>query len=242
MKKQQLVILHGWSLESDPIERWQPFLSALEYLQVQPVFLRLPGFGEYQLAEPWSLDMYVAWVEQQLPTKQTAILLGHSFGGQIAIRLAAKQTNQIDGLVLLGASGIRSQTWTARLKRRTWKTVASIGKAVTKSERARHVLYAVIGEKDYLRSTPVMRQTMTNVLSVDTQDDAARITVPTLLVWGEQDATTPVWIAERYHRLISGSTLELIAGARHAPHVTHTDSTSLLVAEFCDKVVAHRTR
>lgn len=232
MKKQRVILLHGWSLDNQIQQKWQPFCDALERLNLDPELLILPGFADTPITEPWTLDMYVSWVLQQLPNKQPVVVLGHSFGGQLAIRLAAEHPDRVSQLILIGAAGIRSQSVLAKLKRSTWKTVAKVGRAITQSERARHALYALVGERDYLRSSPLMRQTMSNVLAQDTQDDAARITAPTLLIWGEFDSTTPLWIARRYQRLIAGSQLELIHQARHAPHFSHVDATTLCVGAF----------
>lgn len=235
MKKPQVYVLHGWSLATDVKLNWQPFIKSLEEHSFAVSFLCLPGFNGHLINEPWSLDMYVDWVEQQLPTEERVIVIGHSFGGQIAIRLASKYPEKIKYLVIIGAAGIRPQDFLSKAKRKTWKTVAKLGQVLTRSERARFLLYGIIGERDYLESSPIMRATMALVLEQDTQDDAARIQAPSLIIWGSDDRTTPLWIGKRYHLLIKNSMIDIIADARHSPHFSHPDEVVLRINKFASK-------
>ena len=67
-----------------------------------------------------------------------------------------------------------------------------------------------------------MRQTMANLGSVDLSIILEKINVPTLIVWGENDTTTPLENGKLMHEKIQGSRMVVIRGAKHSPHITHT--------------------
>ncbi len=67
----------------------------------------------------------------------------------------------------------------------------------------------------------------------DQRDLLARIAVPTLLVWGELDARSPLRIAEQFERAIPDSKLVLIPGAGHMSNLERPDQFNQPVREFC---------
>ena len=87
-----LVLLHGWGSNTelfDGIYR----LASPQYRVIGPDF---PGAGQSEEpAEPMDLDDYVSFVEKFLaaaaPEEQEMIFLGHSHGGRVMIRLAARR-------------------------------------------------------------------------------------------------------------------------------------------------------
>ncbi|WP_447007515.1 alpha/beta fold hydrolase [Saccharothrix isguenensis] len=66
----------------------------------------------------------------------------------------------------------------------------------------------------------------------DYVDSLSRVTVPTLVVVGEEDEYTPVAVAERMHRTIPGSTLTVIPGAAHMPNLERPDEFTDAVERF----------
>lgn len=230
MKKTKIYLLHGWAVDANNQLKWQPLIDQLALLDIEAVFLSLPGLST-PLAEVWNLDNFVSWVLEQLPLEPVA-LLGHSFGGQLAIKLAAKHPDRVRQLILIASAGIRDQSLKAKAKRIGFGMLAKLGKLITKSQNARKLLYQVIGEQDYLNASPTLRQTMTRVITTDVQDEAARVQVSTLMIWGGRDRVTPPWMGRKFHRLIKNSRLEIIAPARHSPQFTHTGEVAGLIEHF----------
>ncbi len=64
-----------------------------------------------------------------------------------------------------------------------------------------------------------MRVMIHALAEADLRDALPRIAVPTLLIWGEEDARSPLSVAEDLHSRISGSRLVVIPGAGHLSHV-----------------------
>jgi pimeloyl-ACP methyl ester carboxylesterase len=253
-----LFILHGWTIAAGSQAKWEPFLASLKNNLQRPitlVFLPLPGLS-HPLNEEWHLDDYVQWLDDQiqkhlihnhqiqnhhirdprakLTDDEQIFLLGHSFGGQISIRFAATHPDLISKLILIDASGMRDRRWWARLKRALFWTIAKVGKVFFQQAGLRRLLYKLAGEQDYQQASPMLRQTMKNVLNEEIVNDLPNLQVPTLLVWGEKDTQTPLRHGRYYAQLITRSKLVVIPEARHSPHFTHVGATAKAVSEFCD--------
>ena len=102
-----LIILHGWGKYTGS---WASVIDILEKGGLSVFYPPLPGLDEKRpLFKPWTLDDYVAWAENYIKQKQldSFFILGHSFGGRIAIKLAAKNPKWLRGLILVSAAGIR---------------------------------------------------------------------------------------------------------------------------------------
>jgi len=192
----------------------------------------LPGFGaEPEPDRPWSVDDYADWVEQwlalELPASSSQLLLlGHSHGGRIAIKLATRPqlpatSYQLQHLYLCAAAGIRHRS----LKRIFGRILAGIGRVLfaipglSKLEPfAKKMLYKILREHDYERASPVMKLTHAKVTAEDLTPLLAKITVPTDLFWGENDTYTPVKDGYTMHNAIRGSVLHTFAATRHRVH------------------------
>ncbi len=225
----QLYVLHGWSVSLDNRAKWQGLIDQLKDFKIECQFVPLPGLDS-QLDQVWQIDDYVSYLFKQIPDK--ASILGHSMGGQLAMRLAATHSEKVAKLILVDNSGIRSQKLPAKLKRLTFYAAAKVGRLFIKSQKARGLLYFLARESDYLKADPILRQTMANLLAHDSTQDAIKITCPTLIVWGKEDKVTPLWIGQRINRLIGRSQLKIIDGARHSPQFTHPNQVAEQVMTF----------
>lgn len=223
-------ILHGWAVDYQNHLKWQPLLSALAQRQVSAEFLKLPGLST-PLDRAWSLDEYVAWTLEQLPARPVT-LVGHSFGGQLALRLAALHPDRVQRLILIDSSGLRDRRLHAELKRRVFWLLAKLGRPIFKAAWARKVLYRLARERDYFNAPLVMRQTMSQVLGQEIRQDLANVKAPTLILWGEQDRVTPLRNAELLHRNLPGSQLVIIPEARHSPQFTHVPQVADQIYTF----------
>ena len=80
---------------------------------------------------------------------------------------------------------------------------------------------------DSLRvALPVMAET-------DLRDLLPRITVPTLLIWGEKDARSPLSVARQFEQAIADATLVVIPGAGHVSNLELPEAFNDAVREFC---------
>lgn len=225
-----IYILHGWAIDAENEKKWQNFRLLLEEKGFKTVFLPIPGLTT-ELQEVWSLDTYVLWLSKELPN-EPVILLGHSFGGQIASRFTAQNNERVKKLILIDSAGMIDRSLKKVLKRVVFGSVAKVGKLFFKHELLRKLLYKLAREQDYLNANPTQRQTMANVISTEVIDDLGGITCPTVIIWGRNDMATPVQFADMFHSKIKGSKLHIIDDARHSPQFTHAVQTVQIIGDF----------
>ena len=223
MKK--IFILHGWTYATD---KWQDFITCLKSNGFEPVLLNIPGLTA-ETDRVWTLDNYVEWLKKALGSEK-AIIIGHSNGGRIALAFAAKYSDKLKHLILIDSAGIHHNEFFLRLKRLVFGIVAKIGKKITSSEKWRALLYKAARESDYANATPQTRQTMVNLISSNLTSQLSKITVSTLIIWGQYDQSTPLSDGTLIHQLIQNSKLSVVDGAKHSPQFTHTQ-------EVCKKIL-----
>lgn len=214
----KVLILHGWTYS---IEKWSPFIKALKDKGFNPELLTIPGLTE-KLESVWNINNYVEWLLKKIK-KEKVILLGHSNGGRILLSFAIKYPEKVKHLILIDSAGIYHNELPIRLKRFVFKTIANIGRRITKSESLRKTLYKLSRESDYEKASPIVKQTMVNLITFDISSFLSKVKIPTLIIWGGQDKATPLSDGKLMHKLIKGSKLFIIKSARHSPQFTHVD-------------------
>lgn len=227
-----MLILHGWG---DSSQGWLVFGRAMSH-DYAVYLLDLPGFGGSQApSAAWGLDEYAAFAGGFLVKLrlQPAVIVGHSNGGAIAIRGVVNGTLTCDKLVLLSSAGVRSQY---KGRKRLLRVVAKTGKALVMplpssvKDRLRRKLYTTVGS-DMLVAEH-LQATFKKVVNDDVQADAAKLRLPVLLVYGENDVATPPAFGRLLHQRITGSTLEIIGDAEHFVHRDQPKTVLRLVKEF----------
>jgi len=133
----RVYILHGWTYD---LARWELFLKSLRSKDIQTHLLHIPGLTS-SLKNIWTLDGYAKWLKKKLNKDNKNVLLGHSFGGQIAIRCTAKYPKNVYKLILISSSGIRDKSFLTRLKRSAFFILAKIGRLFTNNEGLRKIIY-----------------------------------------------------------------------------------------------------
>jgi pimeloyl-ACP methyl ester carboxylesterase len=226
-----IVLLHGWTLSPSVTEKWQPFIRLLKQAGYTVKFWPLPGLAEAP-AEPLTLQDYADWLEEKTRSLKSFLLLGHSFGGQLAIRFARLHPEKVDRLILVDSSGMLDTSLAKTLKRGIFKTLAKTGKMLTQSPSLRRWLYRLTRETDYYEASPSQRQTMQNLLKDQITDDLSQLSMPTLIIWGAQDRATPPKFGKLLAAKIPQAELHYIPEARHSPQYTHPEQTLSLLMQF----------
>jgi len=215
MKK--IFIVHGWTYTT---EKWSELSSLLSMSGYEIVSLTVPGLTE-KTDKVWTLDMYVEWLHEKISHEEDPILIGHSNGGRIALAYCAAHPHIISLLVLIGSAGIYHNELPIRIKRAVFGMLAKIGKKLTSSDKMRNLLYKVARVQDYNKATPIMKETMHNLITVDLTEKLELVSTPTLLIWGEKDTATPLSDGLLIQKKIKNSKLYTIKDAGHSPHFTH---------------------
>ena len=211
-----IVILHGWGAH---IEAVGTILAALDGAS-DVIALDLPGFGESDPPDrPWDTDAYARFMIHFLDELgiERAHLIGHSHGGRVSIVLAADEPERVGRLLLVDSAGIPPKRgW--RYRRRV--AVAKLGRLIGKvggppGRRLQERMRSRVASRDYLEASEAMRGTFRAVVAADLTDRLPRIRTSTLLVWGERDDDTPLWMANRMEDLIPDAGLVVLEGAGH---------------------------
>lgn len=227
-----ILLLHGWGVD---ISSFKPLIEFLKK-KYNVFVLDFPGFGKSDTPEsPWNAGTYsdfLAKFMEQISLKKTDII-AHSFGGRVAIKLAAEQPEIINKLILVDAAGIKPR----RTCKYYFKTVfAKTGKAAEKvmgdfGKKIKERIYQHIGSKDF-QNAGSMKNTFIEIINEDLQPLLKKIIAPTLLIWGEDDMETPVYMAKIMEKEIEDAGLVLLKNAGHYSYLDQFQQFCVIINNF----------
>lgn len=205
---EDIILLHGWGQNIEMMKPLGDNFSKKYRINI----LDLPGFGNSEEPrEAWSINDYRVMLEKfvkELNIKNP-IVIGHSFGGRVAICYSA--VNKIKKLVLFGSPCIRGEEKLS-LKVKVLKGL----KKLPLMDKVGEVMKNYIGSRDYKNATPIMRETLVNVVNEDLSSCAKKIKVPTLLIWGDNDTEAPVEDARGLESIMEDAGLIILSGSHYA--------------------------
>ena len=208
-----IIFLHGWRSSK---EVWQGTIGMLQN-GGYPIFaLDLPGFGSSSMPkQAYTIQDYAEIVLEfiRMRNLKSVILVGHSFGGRIGIKLAAQHSEVVKKLALVDSAGFA----TGSAKTSGYGLAAKLFKPFFKPvfmQGLRSRIYKVIGAEDYL-ATPKLQRTFVNVVSEDLSEDMKSIICPTLIITGENDKDTPIAFGQKMSSLIQNSKFAVLKNAGH---------------------------
>ncbi len=216
-----LVFLHGWIKDINK-EKYQDLLTLLSK-KYQIVALDLPGFGKTDSPKKaWTVSDYASFVNDFLIkiNVNKCILIGHSFGGRITIKLASQKNSKIEKIILIDSAGIERKS----LKVKILSTIAKFTPQVVKNK-------INIGSKDYLAISGLMKQTFKNVVNENLEDSLDKIKISTLLIWGQEDHTTPLSHGKIMAQKITNSKLIIVPEANHGLPYRQAQTTAKIIID-----------
>lgn len=213
-----VLLIHGWGSSIKP---WQPILEGFDGYRT--VALDLPGCGESDMLKTdWGIDDYCDFILKFTAALkiENPILVGHSHGGRICLKMVGDKKIFPQKLILFGSAGIPAKkTLKKRLKQASFKTVKRILTLPVirnYSENTLNAARAYFGSADYNQAPEVMRKTMVRVIGTDVRDNLSNITCPTLLIWGKDDKETPLENALYFEKHIKDCGLCTLEGGHFA--------------------------
>jgi len=228
-----LIILHGWQSSK---EKWREVKREIEGQGIKVIVPDLPGFKkENELKKAWNLDDYVEWVAKFAKgnIKEPFFLLGHSFGGRVAIKFAAKYPERLKGLILVSAGGVEAEK---TLKELTISILAPYLKKFSflpGYRFLREFFYRFILRKtDYLRAKGFLKETFKKVIQEDLVPLLGKIESGALIIWGEKDKILPLRDAHIMNQKIKNSKLEILRNIGHNPHLKNPKLLSQKITNF----------
>ena len=231
-----VLLLHGWGVSLKLMQPLAERLSALGYQTYTPDF---PGFGE---SDPppaaWTVSDYANWVIAYLDAHglQRVHLIGHSFGGRVALVLGAEHAERFGKFALADSAGVPPKKSSGGdLRLTAYKTIRDglykVGaKGLADDLRQRY--NARYGSADFQAASGVMRETFVKVVNEDLRPYAARVKPSTLLFWGDKDEDTPLWQGQELETLIPDAGLIVYEGVGHYSYLERLNETVKTVDYF----------
>lgn len=183
-------------------------------------------------------DLTVRFLHEHV--RAPAILVGNSFGGHVALRIAIDQPELVRGLVLAGSGGLVEKTLVSDIQlrpTRPWlrRKIAELffderNMRESDVDRALAELTAKGGARAMVRLARSARKD-------ELRGSIGRVKAPTLLVWGRQDVVTPPEAAQGFKDLIPHSRLAWIDQCGHAPMIEAPERFADELLQFGAQVV-----
>ncbi len=223
-KGKNVVLLHGWGQN---IEMMNPIGKGLEK-DFYITNIDLPGFGSS--SEPtYGYTIYDYYeILNELLTRlkiKNPILIGHSFGGRLAIVYAAKKN--VEKLILLSSPFKRST------KKNTFKVkLLKFMKKVPVIKELESYMKTKIGSTDYKNATPMMRTILVNTVNEDLTEYLKQIDASTLLIWGSLDTAVSVEDAKYAESIMKDAGLIIYDGCTHYAYLERINETINILNKF----------
>jgi 2-hydroxy-6-oxonona-2,4-dienedioate hydrolase len=231
-----VVLLHGGLSTAN---RWRATLEPLAAAGWRALAVDLPGRGfaiqtnGRRLTVPDFAD-FVARFLDEMDLARTPVV-GASLGAHVAAEFACRHPGRVAQLVLVGPAGV--SPWDREDRLRTWTSYQGAGRESIAESLARdgqQASWEEVEETFRMRNTPSHQRAvemmaeymMTDAWEADFVDvRLAEITptIPTLIVWGEDDKKFPVADAYALHERLPGSHLAVVAGSDHDVDLEHPD-------------------
>lgn len=240
-----LALLHGWGLHGGLFAPLVPLLAPTHRVAV----VDLPGHGYSPAVAPYTLDTIADAVAATLDAQVPVTLLGWSLGGLVALRIAQRHPQRIARLVLVCASPrfVAGDDWPHAMAAQTLARFADelalayrltlqrfLSLQVQGSEEGRKTLAALRGAL-FARGEPardVLAAGLDLLARTDLRDSVHAIAVPTLVVTGQRDALTPAGAGAWLARALPAARHVDIAGAAHAPFLSHPAAFGAALESF----------
>ena len=216
-----VLLLHGWGGRADSM---RPLFNALAPFH-SAYAIDFPGYGDSDFPpKPWSMDDYADATLAFMKDRGIVgcDVIGHSFGGRVIIKLAARDEHNFNRIVMTGAAGVRKRRtpgyyiriYSYKLAKRLskWSVTRKSLKWIGVDVQAR---IQNAGSEDYRALPDQMKRTFSLVVNENLRPLLKKIKNPTLLLWGEDDRETPLWVARTMEKEIPDCGLVTYPNAGH---------------------------
>lgn len=198
-----ILLLHGWGCDGSVFDGLTSFFQKQSFLIID-----FPPFGKSgPLSKDYTIFIYAQMVIslcEHLSIKSLKII-GHSFGGRVAIILCDILREYVQMCILIDGAGVKpKRKLSYYYKIYKYKIFKKLGLSTLN-----------MGSKDYLALSPTMQKTFKNIVNMHLDDYLDKIKCPTLILWGEKDKETPLYMAKKMKKKIKNNMLYIIKDAGH---------------------------
>ena len=237
--EKRVVLLHGWGCSTKLMKPVADHLAK----DMTVMSVDFPAHGESgRPPEPWGVPEFAAALLELL--KRTDFLpcsvIAHSFGGRVTIELASGDAALFERIILTGAAGVRPRSDGKTSKRsETYKRLKKLVAIARKCrifgklpDKWQEALIQKYGSKDYAALDPEMRKTFVKVVNYDQTEKLNAIQNSTLLVWGDGDTETPLWMGQKMESSIPDSARIVLEGGTHFAYLEQIARFNAIARSF----------
>jgi pimeloyl-ACP methyl ester carboxylesterase len=171
---------------------------------------------------------------------RSAVFVGNSLGGHLSLELATRHPERVRALVLAGSSGLFERGYETGIPTnpsREWLrerigTGIFYDTSIVTDEMVDEVVGLLSDRTNKFRLLKLAQSAKRGHMG----ERLHLVRVPTLLVWGRQDQTTPPEVAREFQASIPGSDLVLIDKCGHAPMLEQPAGFTRAVRRFLDRL------
>lgn len=237
--KEKVLLLHGWGCSMDMMK---PVADALNHTH-RTLLIDFPGHGgSGRPPEPWGVPEYAECLKKLLEQLDfvPCSVIAHSFGCRVAAWLEAAYPQMFRRIVFTGAAGIRpkpgeqAQKRNARYKRlkKYCECIGKIPMLKTAGTVLERKLKEKYGSPDYKALDEEMRKTFVRVINQDLTELYDHFHASTLLVWGDADTETPLWMAREMEKRIPDAGLVILEGGTHFAYLEQLQRFNRIIQHF----------
>lgn len=235
---ENILILHGWG---GCIDSMRPVINHLKK-NYRVISLDFPGHGKSSTPDsPWGVPEYTDCLIKFLETlkiEKTSII-AHSFGGRVTILLASEHPEMVEKIVLVDSGGIRpKRSMKYYFKVYSYKLVKNLIKLFVWNKQAYERMLDKArnkyGSSDYKQLNEIMRNSFVRIVNQDLKPFLKNIKAPSLLIWGEKDADTPVYMGKIMEKGIEDAGLVILKGAGHFSYLDKSGEFNKILDSFLE--------
>lgn len=243
-KRPLLAILHGWGFDKGVFSELSLHLQQDFHLQL----IDLPGYGDEAMTEKYTLEDLAEFVECKITSP--AIITGWSMGGLVAIMAARRCPEKFSHLVLLATTPcfVQKPDWPYAMKRRVLENFIEGYNKEPQETLEKFTYLTTSGGPDarnWLRelkkrttkrpTTTALERGLHLLLESDLREELSLISVPSLMLFAEQDSLVPVAVAEEIIKLNEAIDIHVLNQSGHAPFLTHAGEIASFIKSHTDQ-------
>lgn len=241
-KGETVLLLHGWGKAVNLEQHLRPLALNLAD-ECRVTALEFPAHGQSEKpTEAWGVPEFAAWVRAAMEMLHLSgvTLVAHSFGGRVALWLCVNYPQLVRRVVLTGAAGlVREKTEEEEKAANRYQaqkkmlqgavSLPLIGKTALSLQKK---LRDRRSSPDYLEADEDMKESFVRIISQDLRSLLLQVTQPALLIWGDKDEATPLWMAKRMEEEIPDAALIVFEGSGHFAYLEQLGRFGTIVKAF----------
>jgi pimeloyl-ACP methyl ester carboxylesterase len=233
---ENVLVLHGWG---GCIDSMRPIINHLSN-RFKVTSIDFPGHGKSDYpSTSWGVPEYTENLHKLLNALDITKthIIAHSFGGRVSIMLSTLYPNLIDKLILIDSGGIKpKRSLKYYFKVYSFKLMKSGLKVfvrdANKYDNLLKKLRSRSGSLDYQKLPENMKSSFVKIVNLDLKPYLKNIQSPTVLIWGENDKDTPVYMGRIMQKEIKDCGLIVIKNAGHFSYLDQSYQVLRIIDSF----------